>query len=79
MANTINDFFCDIGYNLAANIPNSLLQADYSTIEGIEPMALQLATFDEVFKLLQKIPDTKSTGNDGIPVRFLKSNLTVIT
>ncbi len=78
MANTINDFFCDIGYNLTANIPDSLLNADYSTIDSIEPVEVELATFDEVFKLLQKIPDTKSTGNDGIPVRFLKSNLTVI-
>ena len=76
MANTINDFFCDIGYNLASKIPDSLLQPDYNVIQGMEPLELQLATFDDVYKLLQ-IPDTKATGNDGIPVRFLKSNLTV--
>ena len=74
MANEINIFFCYIGQNLASKIPNSLLTADYSISPNLELFELQL----QVFELLQKIPDTKTTGNNGIPVRFLKSNLTVI-
>ena len=48
-------------------------------IPNLKPFELKIATFKEVYGLLSKIPDSKSTGNDGIPVRFPKSNLTVIS
>ncbi len=55
MANSINDFFCDIGYNLVSNIPDSLLQPDYSVIQGIAPLELQLATFEVFISCCRKV------------------------
>ena len=75
MANHINKFFSDIGPKLAADIPESLLNVNYDRLPNVEPFELRLTTLSEIKELLGNIPDCKSTGNDGIPVKFLKSNL----
>ena len=48
MADGVNDFFCEIGPNLAKN---SFLQADYSVIPGLEKFDLKLASYNEVYEL----------------------------
>ena len=79
MANNINTFFSDIGPNLAAKIPDSLLDVNYDRLPHLEPFELNLCTLSEIKELIMNILDCKSTGNDGIPVRFSKCNLVVIS
>ncbi len=72
MANSINQFFVDIGPKLAAEIPDSLLDTDYSFDNSRSTLKLRCTNVNEIKKLLLRIPDKKSTGLDGIPIRFLK-------
>ena len=77
MADQTNKFFAEIGPNLAANIPKSLLDMNYEFTSDREQFERVHTTEDEVAKLLQSIPNSKSTGLDTIPIRFLKLNLQV--
>ena len=74
MANQINNFFADIGPNLARNIPESLIQMDYSFDNSRPVFELVHTNVDEVAKLIKGILN-KSTGLDDIPIKFLKLNL----
>ena len=72
MAEELNNFFANFGPELAAKIPESLLNKDYN-FDGTRPIFIfSNITYDEVHKLLMAIPDSKSTGLDKIPVKFLK-------
>ena len=77
IANELVQYFTDIGPNLAADIPNSLLNQDFTPNPEILPFELQHTTVEEVKKLLIAISAAKATGCDGIPVKFLKCNLDV--
>ena len=70
MANIMNNYFSDIGPNLAADMPASLLDIDYSFNEDREKFSLKRTTVEEVRKLILKISNNKSTGIDGVPIRF---------
>ena len=72
IANELNTYFADIGKNLASNIRPSGLELDFSPKPGIPSFALYSTTVEEVEKLLMDISDSKATGEDGIPIRFLK-------
>ena len=72
MANLMNNFFTDIGPNLARDMPDSLLNIDYNFTGGYDKLALNITTQEEVKKLINKVSNDKSTGINGIPIRFLK-------
>ena len=79
MANQINDFFVDIGPNLARDIQESLLNMDYSFSADRLQFEFVHTTEEEVSKLLKSISNNKSMGLDEIPIRFLKLNLELTT
>ena len=74
MASEIIYFFADISPNLAAGIPDSLLECDY-TFNG-EHAEFNFTPVDElqIAKLLKQISVNNLTGIDGIPIRLLKMN-----
>ncbi len=68
----LNNFFCEVGPNLASKIPNSNLVVEFNQMPNIDDFTLHDSSIEDVEKLLLKIPDSKATGDDGIPVRLLK-------
>ena len=72
MSNELNRFFSEIGPNLASQIPDSLLNQNYEFDNSRPTFKFIPVTLDEIIKLLMKIPNSKSTGLDGVPIRFLK-------
>ena len=72
MANELNRFFSDIGPNLAAKIPESMLVPDYTFDNSRPVFVFTPCDAEEVEKLLMKIPSNKSTGLHGVPIKFLK-------
>ena len=72
MSNELNRFISEIGPNLASRIHESLLNPDYSFDNSRPNFVFEPVNIEEISKLLLKIPNNKSTGLDGIPIRFLK-------
>ena len=72
IADELNKFFSNIGPELASDIPASPLQLDLAPVQGIPVLELEPLTVEEVTKLIMNISDSKVTGEDEIPVRFLK-------
>ena len=72
MANEINDFFSDIGPRLAEGIPESLLDIDLEFREDRELFHFHEIEDSDISKIMSSISSNKSTGVDGIPIRFLK-------
>ena len=70
MANIMNNYFEDIGPNLAADMPDSLLDIDYSFNGDREKFSLKHTTVEEVHKLIMTISNNKSTGIDGFQSGF---------
>ncbi len=68
----LNDFFSSIGTQLAQKIPLSNLELNFNSRPNIPFLELEHADVEEVSKLLMAISDSKATGEDEIPVRFLK-------
>ena len=50
----------------------SAIDLNYDNIPHIPFLHLHPTTEEEVSKLLSQISDSKATGNDGIPIRFIK-------
>ncbi len=75
MADILNDYFTDIGPNLAAEMPASLLDIDYTFTGNREKFNFKNTTVEEVKKLILNISNNKSTGIDGVPIRFLKMTI----
>ena len=55
MANEINNYFINIGPDLAAAMPDSLLEPNYELDEERELFQLHEVSYDEVLKLLMKL------------------------
>ena len=72
MAEEINNFFIDIGQNLAESIPESLLEIDYNFNGNYPKFRLETIDREEVRKLPNNVSANKSTGIDRAPIRFLK-------
>ncbi len=72
MANIMNDYLTDIGTNLLAEMPESLLDVNYDFDNSREKFAMVDTNVEEVKNLMLKISNNKSTGIDGVPLRFLK-------
>ena len=61
-----NEFFSNIGADLAANIPNSLLELDLEPRPNTPLFELKNTTPDEVGKILKQMSSAKATGEDGV-------------
>ena len=72
MADEINNFFADIGSNLTAELPDSMLEIDMAFRGNHEKFSFHQINDSDVRKLLRSMPVNKSTGVDGVPIRFLK-------
>ena len=78
IVNNLNEFFVNVGPNLANAIGTSGIDLNLNE-PNIAFLELEQTNEEEVMKLLMSIGDGKATGEDGIPVRFLKScNNTVV-
>ena len=74
----LNKFFTEIGPGLAASILDSTLDLNLHWAEHLPEFMLSVATESEICKLLFRISDSKATGKDGIPVRYLKQASEVV-
>ena len=61
IANKFNDFFCDIGPALAADIPDSLLDLDYTPPVGLN-FDLSEVSVEVVKKIFSGMSSAKATG-----------------
>ncbi len=68
----LNNFFATIGTNLAQDIPPFNLELNFDQRPNIPLLELEHTNINEVTKLLMAISDAKATGEDEIPVRFIK-------
>ena len=72
-----NKFFCDVGPNLAANIPESLLNLNFQHNNNYPEFNSVPVKEEQVLEIFRNISSAKATGCDGVPVKFLKCNLNV--
>ena len=72
MSETFNQYFTEIGPNLAEKLPNS--SKTHSDFIGHVDSSFQLepVTLPKVLKLLKNISADKTTGLDKIPCRLVK-------
>ena len=77
IADEFNQFFCDIGPNLASKIPESLLNLNFEHQDNCPEFNFEPVSESQVQRIFKKISSAKATGCDGIPVKFLKCNLRV--
>ena len=73
----LNQFFANIGPELDWNIGDSALNLNYENKINIPLLYLQETDQEEVKKLLLSILDCKATGDNGIPIRFLKTAIDI--
>ena len=72
LVNELNEFFANIGSKLADDIEPSNLELDFTPNQNIPLLELRHTAPVEVLTYLNKISDSKATGEDGIPICFLK-------
>ena len=72
MASKINDSFCNIGPNLAASIPQSILELNLEPDPLREPFHFKNVTVNDVKSLLMKMSNSKAMGEDGVAVWLMK-------
>ena len=77
IAAKFNEFFCDVGQNLASNIPNSLLELDFTPIPGCM-FELQEVPVSDIAKILSEMSSAKATGDDNVSIKFLKYHIDFI-
>ena len=68
----LNTYFANIGKNLVDDIPPSNLELNFDANPTIPFLTLNKTTVAEVQKLLMAISDAKATGDDEIPIHFIK-------
>ncbi len=68
----LNNYFAMIGPKLAANIRDSQLELNFEPKPNIPFFSLGHTNIEDVTKLSMSISDAKATGEDDIPIRFLK-------
>ena len=74
IANQFNDYFANVGSNLAKNIPlSSKLPSDF--LKGSFPNSMFLLPTNEleVSEVISNLKNTKSKGSDNIPVTLVKN------
>ena len=81
IADSMNDYFCDIGSKLSSKIPNienPLLNGDYSINEDHTRFNFQMIRPDELSIIMNKFKTSQSSGIDGISSSFLKIAMPVL-
>ena len=79
IANTLNEYFSEVGPQLAANLSQSLESPESYLVRCKFHFQIQNVTIQEVvFKLLSEVKTTKSIGHDGIPNKLLKDAADII-
>ena len=78
-ANELNNYFADIKPSLASNIKPSALNLDFNPVDGVPSFHFRETTEENIEKLLMAISDLKATGEDGIPITFLKMTKNIST
>lgn len=78
ICDTFNDFFCNIGPNLAATLNSDRDIQRFGTIRQHQfSMFLRPSTVGEVTILINNLDSQKSAGYDNIPVYFIKQHFGV--
>ena len=72
MANELNRFFVEVGAKLADDIPDAVMEENYEFDQSRPVFEFQMTSVWEVKELLLQIPSNKSTGLDGILIKFMK-------
>ena len=66
ITNVLNEYFCNIGYNLAQNLESTSVQPSSYVDQRETEIKLDPVTEAEVYKYLSNVKPTKSTGYDKI-------------
>ena len=77
IATELNNYFVNIGPRLADDIRPSGLELNFDPVDNIAEFKLHHTTAADVAKLLLEISDSKATGNDGVPIHFLKLTVNI--
>ena len=79
ISNSFNDFFSDIGHNLASKIPNSHKRfKDYLKNSLPDSITLSSVTDDEVLTISRSLKHSHSSGYDQIDPKIAKSSIPLI-
>ena len=82
MANMLNNYFSEIGQKLAANIqlPNSanILSSTSFITQRCTSFYLQPITKSDILKYIRQLNPSKSTGPDGIPIKYITMSALII-
>ena len=81
MADTMNDFFCNIGEKLRSNIPNTvnaLLNGDYSANNDSACFEFRMISPDDLVNVIAKFKKSNGFGVHGISSFFLKIGMPVL-
>ena len=81
IADSMNNYFCNIGSKLSSKIPNlenPLRNGDYSINEKHARFHFQTIRPDELSKIMNKFKTSQSSGIDGISCSFLKIAMPVL-
>ncbi|CAB3989496.1 Hypothetical predicted protein, partial [Paramuricea clavata] len=79
ITNVLNDYFCNIGSNLAENLERTPIQPSSYIDQSETEFKLHSVTENEVYKYLSNVKPTKSTGYDQIPPKLIKDAAGVIS
>ena len=79
IADSFNNYFVNVGPNLANNIPASNGNiSSYLTGSDINSMAIHEADPEEIVRLAGSLKNSSCIGNDGIPTPIVKSTINEI-
>ena len=82
MANMLNNYFSEIGQKLAANIElNNSANIRNSTLfitQRCTSFYLQPITEFDILKHIRQLNPSKSTGPDGIPIKYIAMSALII-
>ena len=81
IADSMNDYFCNMGSKLSSKIPNiekPLINGDYSINEDHTRFHFQMIRPDELIIIMNKFKTSQSCGIDGISSSFLKITMPVL-
>ena len=81
IAEKFNEYFVNIGKNLAEKIPNSRNSFSHNMTKSVTHMgscALHLSTPNEIMDIVQNLKSSDSTGIDEISTKLLKSVISYI-
>ena len=80
ITNVLNEYFCNIGYNLAQNLESTSVQPSSYVDQRETEFKLDPVTEAEVYKYLSNVKPTESTaGYDEIPPKLIKNAAGVIS